>query len=67
MKELHEAKKGFYFGYIFRWGPLPDRHNFIGGDMDTISIYLMTPKSGLRLEERAFLKFQEQVVLAQLL
>ena len=27
--------------------------------MDTVSIYLMTLKRGLRLEKRAFLQFQE--------
>ena len=64
MNELHEAKKGFYFGYIFWQGPLPDCHNLICRDMDAISIYLMTQKHGSRLEEFVFLQFQEQVVLA---
>ena len=59
MKELHKAKKGFYFGYIFWQGPLPDRHNLICRDMDAISIYLMTQKRVLRLEEHAFPQFQE--------
>ena len=54
MKELHKAKKGFYFGYIFWQGPLPDRHNLICRDMDAISIYLMTQKHGSKLEKRAF-------------
>ena len=60
MKELNGAKKGFYFGYIFRWGALPDRHNPICRDMDAISIYLMTQKRGLRLEKRAFPYFKNK-------
>ena len=64
MKEVHKAKKGCYFGYIFRREPLLDCHNFIGQDIDTVSIYLMTQKHGLRSEERTFPQFQEQVELA---
>ena len=61
---MHEAKKGFYLGYIFQRGLLLDHHNLICRDMDAISIYLMTQKRGLRLGERAFPQSQKQVVLA---
>ena len=64
MKELHKARKGFYFRYIFRWGPLPNCHNLVCQDMDAIRMDLMTQKRGLRLEKYAFPQFQEQVVLA---
>ena len=60
---IAQSQERILLWIVFWWGPLPDLHSLICRDIDAISIYLMTKKRGLRLQEHAFPQFQEQVVL----